>query len=144
MLLNNGLGKNNFFREKQRTTTMIRELLPVKLVNVDDSVSNIFVSFLGLLNSFSSIIEENKYPIWSNPLKTLQIKFQYIKSILTFIEKVKNRRIMYVCGMVAAGLSTTVLSVTDGQPRFLKIISNTKENITITYVLNLKSLRQKP
>ena len=123
---------------------MIRGLLPGKLVNVDDSVSNIFVSFLGLLNSFSSINEENKHPIGFHPLKTLQIKSQSKQTVLTLTDKVKNRRIMYVCGMVAAGLSTTVLSVTDGQPRFLKIISNTKENITITYVLNLKSLKQKP
>jgi len=143
LLLNNGLGKNNFFREKQRTTTMIRGLLPVKLVNVGDSVGSIFVSFLGLLNSFSSISEEKKYLIWSHSLRTLQID-QNNKKVQTSVLEVKNQKLMYVCGMVPAGLSTTDLSVTDGQPRFFIPKAYTKENITIAYFLNLKNLEQKP
>ena len=143
MLLNNGLGKNNFFREKQRTTTMIRGLLPVKLVNVGDSVSNIFVSFLGLLNLFSSITEGKKYTIWFFSLKIFHLNYQDNK-VLTSVLEVKNENLMYVCGMVPAGLSTTDLSVTDGQPRFFKTMQHNKENITKAYVLNPKSLEQKP
>lgn len=117
---------------------MIRELLPAKLVNPDDSVSDCFVSFLAITQLFASITEGNKsvaMPFYSGkiPLNT-----QDKNIVLSVISADKNKELMYVCGTVAADFSTEDSSLVDSQPRFFTQI---KENITITYVSSPKSLK---
>jgi len=117
---------------------MIRGLLPVMLVNSGASVRDIFVSFLAISKLFSSSNEGNKalfVPCFQGKIPLFRNK----KIILSTELKDKNARIMYVCGIVAAGLLTKDSSVVGSQPRFLKnAIPYIKENITITYVLNRK------
>jgi len=117
---------------------MIRGLLPVTLVNPGVSVSDIFVSFLAFTKLFSSNVEGNIALFVPCYLGKIPLLINN-KIILSVDSMDKNGRIMYVCGIVAAGLLTKDSSVVDSQPRFLKnAIPYIKENITITYVLNRK------
>gem|GEM_PF-2965477 len=129
---------------------MLRGLLPVKLVNPGGSVSDCFVSFHELPDVFSSIEEGNKDSVWTLPgnPNPLFKNFQQKNTSPSPGYGDTSARIMYVCGTVAADLSARDLSQTDSQPRFFKTADYTrnlfKEYITITYVSNPKSLRQKP
>ncbi len=119
---------------------MLRELLPVNLVNPGGSVSDCFVSFHVLPDRFSSTREGNGDAVW--PLTGTPIplfNFQKKNNGLSLNYGDQSLKIMYVCGTVAAGLSGRDLSQTDGQPRFFKATDDTndliKDNITITYML---------
>ncbi len=129
---------------------MLRGLLPAKLVYPDDSVSDSFVSFLDTSNHqllrklFSSAVEGNRHPSMPDAQGMIPIISNDKDTILSANGADKNIRMMYVCGMVAAGFSTKDSSLVDSQPRFLKPTTSYEEYITITYVLDPKSLEQKP
>ena len=119
---------------------MIRGLLPVNLVDPDDSVGDSFVSFLDFTELFSSIAEGNKQMLMPFFQGRVPLTFSKNYTVLSAISADKRLRIMYVCGMVAADFSNEDSSLIDGQPRFLQPTPPNKEYITITYVLNPKSL----
>lgn len=135
---------------------MIRGLLPVKLVNPGDSVSDCFVSFHVLPDAFSSTNEGDKDAVWTLSGNSIPLinkhcnNFQQKNDRLSLGYGDMSLRIMYVCGTVAAGSTARDSSQADGQPRFFTTAHLTKnlikDNITITYnsASNPKGLEQKP
>ena len=119
---------------------MLRRLLPVNLVDLDESVRDFFVSFLDFTELFSSFAEGNKQTLLPYIQGMIPLIYSNKNTVLSAKVADKNSKMMYVCGMVAADFSNGDSSLVDGQPRFLQPIPPNQEYITITYVLNPKSL----